>query len=100
MNQLNPQELRTLLDSGNPPALIDVREPEERSVFHIGGTLIPLPEIMEHLDEIPQDGPVVLYCKMGVRSQIAIQRLEDRFGWTHLYNLAGGLEAWKKAFPD
>jgi adenylyltransferase/sulfurtransferase len=100
MKQLNPQELRALLDSGKPLALIDVREPEERSLFHIGGTLIPLPEIMEHIDEVPTDRPVVLYCKMGVRSQIAIQRLEDRYGWTHLYNLAGGIEAWKKAFPD
>jgi adenylyltransferase/sulfurtransferase len=33
---------------------------------------------------------------MGIRSQIAIQRLEERFGYTNLINLQGGLESWKK----
>ncbi|MFM7839571.1 MAG: rhodanese-like domain-containing protein [Chitinophagaceae bacterium] len=40
-----------------------------------------------------------MYCKMGIRSHIAIQRLEDKFGFTNLINLKGGLHAWKQEFP-
>jgi rhodanese-related sulfurtransferase len=35
-----------------------------------------------------------------VRSQIAIQRLEDKFGFTNLINLSGGMYAWKKSINN
>lgn len=96
MQQLSSKELKHWLDTGHDFQLIDVREIPEHEAFNIGGTLIPLPEIMEHLSQIESHRPVVFYCRMGVRSQIAIQRLEARFGMTNLYNLKGGMEAWKK----
>jgi rhodanese-related sulfurtransferase len=76
--------------------LLDVREPYEHAEFNIGGDLIPLDEIMSHSEQIPRDKPVIVYCKKGIRSQIAIQRLQDKFGFSNLVNLKGGLEAWKK----
>jgi rhodanese-related sulfurtransferase len=96
MRQISPAELKKLLDSNSPLQLIDVREPEEHKLFNIGGDLFPLPEIMEHANKIQRDKPVVIYCKMGVRSHIAIQRLEQKYGFTNLMNLIGGMEAWKK----
>jgi adenylyltransferase/sulfurtransferase len=51
---------------------------------------------MREADSIPRDKEVIFYCKMGIRSQIAIQRLQERFGFTNLVNLQGGMEAWKK----
>lgn len=79
------------MQSNNSPLLIDVREPFEHEAYNIGGTLIPFGEIIKHAANIPKDKPVVLYCRKGVRSQIAIQRLEDKFGFTNLINLDGGL---------
>lgn len=96
MNQLTPEQLKALLQEDPGLVLIDVREPEEHAAYNIGGRLIPLTELFEHLAEIPAEGRVVVYCKMGIRSQIAIQRLEQRYGFTNLVNLQGGLEAWKK----
>lgn len=96
MQQISPADLKKLIDSKAPLQLIDVREPEEHSLFNIGGDLFPLPEIMEHAQKIQKDRPVVIYCKMGVRSHIAIQRLEQKYGFTNLINLIGGMEAWKK----
>lgn len=96
MQQLTAQQLKELLDQQARLQLIDVREPEERQAFHIGGDHFPLTEIMEHTEQIKTDRPVIFYCKMGIRSQIAIQRLSDKFGWNHLINLEGGIEAWKK----
>lgn len=98
MNQISPAELIQKLSDKEDILLIDVREPEEHKAFNIGGRLIPLPDIMSHANEIPKDKLVVLYCKMGIRSKIAIQRLSDKYGFTNLINLAGGMEAWKKAF--
>ncbi len=74
--------------------LIDVRETFENEVFNIGGILLPLGEIMQHAAEIPTNRTVILYCRKGIRSAIAIQRLQARFGLENLVNLEGGLEAW------
>ena len=78
--------------------LIDVREPDEHSEFNIGGELIPLNEIVQQVEKIATDKPVIIYCRKGIRSQIAIQRLQEKFPFTDLINLIGGTEAWKKQF--
>jgi rhodanese-related sulfurtransferase len=76
--------------------LIDVREPYEHEEYNIGGELIPLNEIAQQSDKIATDKPVIIYCRKGIRSQIAIQRLQEKFPFTNLINLIGGTEAWKK----
>ena len=97
MKQITPAELRELLQSQQTLQLVDVREPHEHDAYNIGGTLIPLGEIFDHTEEILTDIPVIFYCKMAIRSQIAIQRLQQKFGgYTNLVNLQGGVEAWKK----
>jgi len=95
---VKPSELIRKLQSQADIELIDVREPHEHDQFNIGGRLIPLDEIMREVENIPRDKEVVLYCKMGIRSQIAIQRLQEKFGFTNLVNLQGGMEAWKREF--
>jgi rhodanese-related sulfurtransferase len=95
MQQITVNELKEKLSQKDPFFLLDVREVDEHEDFDIGGRLIPLREIMSKAAEIPTDKPVVVYCRKGVRSQIAIQRLEDKFGFTNLINLQGGLEKWK-----
>ena|SRR5688572_6273095 len=96
MNTITPAELKKKLESSQPLHLIDVREPNEHEMYNIGGTLIPLAEIIDQSKKIPKDIPVVLYCKVGIRSHIAIQRLEEKYGFTNLVNLQGGMERWKK----
>lgn len=97
MQSISPAELRDLIAAHDHNLqLIDVREPEEHLLFNIGGDLFPLTEIMEHVEQISRTQKVIFYCKMGVRSQIAIQRLQDKYGFTNLVNLRGGMEAWKK----
>ena len=78
--------------------LIDVREVHEHNAFNIGGKLIPLSEVTKHIDEIEKEVPVIFYCRVGVRSQVAIQRLSSKYPFDNLVNLAGGMEAWKKEF--
>ena len=96
MNHITPEALKKKIDSLESLQLIDVREPAEHTTFNIGGLLVPLGELLEQKDSIRRDIPVVVYCKMGIRSQIAIQRLEEKFGFTNLINLQGGIERWKR----
>jgi rhodanese-related sulfurtransferase len=99
MTDITPVELFALLKQQDV-YLLDVREVSEHEVFNIGGELIPLNEVMSNAAKIPKDTPVIVYCKKGIRSQLAIQRLEDKFGFTNLINLKGGIEAWKKEIPE
>ncbi|MFN8252414.1 MAG: rhodanese-like domain-containing protein [Ferruginibacter sp.] len=93
------RELKHKMESREDFQLVDVREPEEHEAFNIGGELIPLSSVTAHIEKISQYKPVVIYCRKGIRSQLAIQRLQDKFPFTNLINLIGGTEAWKKEFP-
>ena len=98
MQSITPRQLKEFLDKPETIQLIDVREPNEHDVFNIGGELIPLENITKQLDRIQQDKPVILYCRKGLRSAIAIQRLQERFPFHNLINLVGGMEAWRREF--
>ena len=94
MNQLTSLELKEWQATGKDFLLIDIREDWERAAFNIGGVHIPLGELISRISEIPKDKDVVLYCEKGIRSVIAIQRLEG-MGFQNLINLTGGMKAWK-----
>lgn len=95
MKQISKRQLQKKLTEDDEIFLIDVREESEHEEFNIGGTLIPLAEVIRKASVIPMDRPVVIYCRKGIRSQIAIQRLEEKFGFTNLLNLDGGIEQRK-----
>lgn len=95
MQEISVSGLKRWMAYGERFMLIDVREEWEHSAFNIGGVVIPVGAIMQRRDDIPQDSSVVVYCEKGVRSQIAIQRLEA-YGYNRLYNLKGGMAAWKR----
>ena len=75
-----------------PFCLIDVREKEEREEGHIGGELIPLSELLNHLDKIPSH-TTVLYCRSGRRSLMAAQKLREVLRRQDIFSLAGGMLA-------
>ena len=95
MKQITPGELKAWQNDSKDFLLIDVRERWERDAFNIGGLHIPMGEIAARIAEIPAGKDVVLYCEKGIRSVIAIQRLESA-GFHNLINLAGGMKAWKE----
>jgi rhodanese-related sulfurtransferase len=98
MNSISPLDLQEKINNQEDILLIDVREDFEHTNFNIGGTLIPMNTVFENLDAIPKDKPVVLYCAKGIRSAIVIQRLEEKFGYTNLINLSGGMYGWRSFF--
>jgi rhodanese-related sulfurtransferase len=79
--------------------LVDVREAFEREAFHIGGVWIPLGELISRREEVlaqAESQPVVFYCRKGIRSAIAIQRLQGHYPEVAMYNLRGGIASISK----
>ncbi|RYG50636.1 MAG: rhodanese-like domain-containing protein [Chitinophagaceae bacterium] len=56
-----------------PQTIIDVRSPEEFHGYHIPGALnIPVDQITEKIEDLKtMEGPVLVYCRSGVRSRMA-----------------------------
>ncbi|MDV3126794.1 adenylyltransferase/sulfurtransferase MoeZ [Mycobacterium sp. 21AC1] len=100
---ITPRELRDLMDSGKPLALIDVREPVEWDINHItGAELIPKPtfESGDALAKLKVDRTPVLYCKTGVRSAEVLAIVKNA-GFSDAVHLQGGIVAWANQLePD
>jgi hydroxyacylglutathione hydrolase len=80
---------------GNPPLLLDIRNPREWVAKHIYGSVnIPLNHLQERIGEIPRDRCIAVHCAGGYRSSIAAS-IMHQYGLTHLIEMAGGLAAWE-----
>lgn len=78
--------------------LVDVRTPEEYQQGHIKGARLMdfySAEFHAQLQTLPQDRPVILYCRSGRRSDEAMKFLAS-IGYSRVHNLHGGIVAWKK----
>lgn len=94
IKEITAKELYGLQVRGEDIQIIDVREPHEYEIANIGGELIPLATVSANADRIDRNKKVIVHCKMGGRSAKAIHELEDKFGFTNLYNLKGGILGW------
>ena len=94
MKELSVQELKELKDTKADFQLIDVREPYEYEICHLDGELIPMGDVLDHVDKIARDKKVVVYCRSGKRSASVVRALEQAHGFDNLYNLEGGVLSW------
>lgn len=92
--EITVQQLQNWQDKGEDFQLIDVREPHEYEIANINGELIPLNHVTENANRIASDKRVVIHCRSGKRSEDAIKKLKDEFGFDNLYNLKGGILAY------
>ena len=91
-------DLKEMLDAGKEIFLVDVREPAEYEIVRIpGSVLIPKGEILsgEALAGLPQDKPLVLYCKSGIRSAEALAAVKAA-GFADAVHVQGGVTAWAR----
>lgn len=92
--EIDVNEFADLRDQG--VVLIDVRNPDEFESFRVpGARLIPLPDVPERIEEIPDDRTVYVICKTGSRSARAVEFL-NRQGHDTV-NVRGGCLAWREA---
>ncbi|WPV02041.1 HesA/MoeB/ThiF family protein [Mucilaginibacter sp. cycad4] len=70
--------------------LIDVRETYEFEDYNIGGINIPLYELKDHIEKLPEGKKLIFCCQTGQRSKMAIQLLKSLFTG-EMYSLKNGL---------
>lgn len=98
INTISSTELIDLRRSEPELRVIDVRTGGEFETMHIPGSVnVPLTAIDERAGELATiDGPTILVCQSGARSQAAAETL-DRAGMTDLISLDGGVVSWQAA---
>ena len=91
--EVDPARLQEWLAEDAAPQLIDVREPYEREAGRLAGSRhIALVELTARAATIERERPVVFYCRVGSRSDMAAQAF--RASGFEAYSLHGGLRRW------
>jgi rhodanese-related sulfurtransferase len=93
---VTPEQAQELIAQG--ALVVDVRQPNEWIRGHIPeAELIPLDGIYlfgKAIADFPKDQDMLLVCEMGQRSVVAAE-IALVAGYTRVYNLAGGMSAWR-----
>ena len=95
--EVTATELARELASAHPPVLVDIRDPWEWDAGNLadkGAVHIPLAELLDRTDELPEDRPIVLYCRTGNRTADALERLSG--SGLSVRHLRDGLAAWAR----
>jgi rhodanese-related sulfurtransferase len=90
---IDPERVDAWLAREDAAQVIDVREPYEREAGRIAGTRhIALTELSSAAESLSRELPVVFYCRVGSRSEMAAQAF--RAAGFEAYSLQGGLVRW------
>ena len=100
LNHVTSEQALAMINSENPPVVIDVRTPEEfnNELGHIpGARLIPMQNTADSMAVYEQfkDRDILLVCRSGRRSGIVGEELVGA-GFKHVYNLQGGMNGWNE----
>jgi len=103
--EVTPQELAGWLQQRSDLLLLDVREPYEVPRARLTDQRVlfaPLSDLArKHLDGLPEpvrrdrSAVLVVFCHHGIRSAQVVRWLRE-LGWTAVYNLAGGIDAYAR----
>jgi membrane protein DedA with SNARE-associated domain/rhodanese-related sulfurtransferase len=102
--RLEPEELKRMIDSGNPVFIVDLRHPldylPDPRVLP-GAVRFTPDKLVENSEEIPRDRDIVLYCTCPSEATAAKMAMNLRkLGIYRVRPLRGGFDVWKqKGFP-
>ncbi|MFA6450553.1 MAG: rhodanese-like domain-containing protein [bacterium] len=99
VTNISPEQLNGMLANKEDLIILDVREPQEL----IDGPApldkvvnIPLADLQNRYAELPKDKKIVIVCRSGRRSAIAADFLL-KSGYAKIYNLLGGMKAYRES---
>jgi rhodanese-related sulfurtransferase len=82
------------LQKNKAVVLLDVREDTELAICKIEGALhIPMGEIPDRYNSLPEDRPIIVFCHHGMRS-LNVQKFLVSKGFDNIVNMQGGIHAW------
>jgi adenylyltransferase/sulfurtransferase len=94
--ELSVEEAKSLLASASTPRvyLLDVREPFEREICFIEGSVnIPFQQVATALEALPKGRRILVHCHHGARSMQIVKFLRSK-GFDGVSNVGGGIHAW------
>ncbi|MBL0221016.1 MAG: Grx4 family monothiol glutaredoxin [Myxococcales bacterium] len=94
VREVEPKAMKALLADGKIQ-LWDVRTEKERATAMIAGSKLLDDAAMAAIEALPKSTPLAFHCHHGTRSRAAAEHFLKE-GFTHVYNLAGGIEAWSR----
>ncbi len=93
-DQIHVVDLQRMLQNSSRFQLLDVRAAAEQEICKIDGSIqIPLNQLSDRMSELDISVPLIVYCRSGIRSTIALRMLQ-RAGFEKVKNLAGGILEW------
>ena len=92
--EIGVTDLERWRQGAEAPAILDVREPWERDICRLDGSIdIPMSDVPARVGELPADRPLVVVCHHGMRSLQVTNWLRMQ-GYGSACNLQGGIDAW------
>ena len=101
--EITVEEVIQKRDNGWSPFILDVRSELEYNQARIATVDLQIEHtsVQSIMNDLPADRDVLVYCRSGMRSQMAIMLLaQSGFDSSRLFNLTGGILAWHAAKPD
>jgi rhodanese-related sulfurtransferase len=97
--RLPATDVRDWIAEDDTVQIVDVRNTGETSVGGAlpGAQLIPLPQLLSHLDTLDPTRPTIVYCSGGYRSAVAASVMRAH-GFTAVADMIGGYDAWLAKF--
>ncbi len=97
MNPFYWNEIKEVSEKG---ILIDVRSEKEHADGSISGAInIPVDELRMHLNDLPKDKNLYLFCEVGQRGYLS-QRILNQNGYDKVFNLSGGFKTWSSCSAE
>lgn len=95
IREISAADVKTAIEDGSPPVILDVREPQETNLGRVQGALVlPRGNLETKIEAlVPRDATVVVYCASGNRSAFAADTMQV-MGYSKVASMAGGWNAW------
>ncbi|SFT97969.1 Rhodanese-related sulfurtransferase [Algoriphagus locisalis] len=96
---LNPSEFEGLMKNKGAVRVLDVRTADEMSEGYLPGAInidFKNENFKSEIAKLDKRRTYLIYCKVGGRSGEAAKMMREA-GFTHLYSLDGGIDAWQEA---
>jgi rhodanese-related sulfurtransferase len=98
-HRLSPQQAVDLINN-HRAGVVDIRDLDAFKSGHIVNAIhIPQTDLVNNLEKLKKyrEKPLILTCNNGQNSQLMAVKLRNKQGFTTVYSIAGGLQAWKQA---
>jgi monothiol glutaredoxin len=95
VKEVDARAFKALVDSGTIKHIYDVRTEKERGLAKLENTKLLDDAAMHEIEALPKNTHIGFHCHHGTRSRGAAEHFL-KLGFTNLYNLAGGIDAWSR----